>query len=276
LTHYFFFFSWWEVPEHDKALLEGICKHGVGRTDLIIEDAELPFYHVKQILTDGVEEIQTEEGEMNLFKFVWPRDLVVARRIDSLCELVLNPKPLSIRQTRKRKSAPGAGRGGRRKKTSADAVPQDGDDQAAKSEELSEEEAFDSEEDADEEDEGNVQSFAADNFSEQSKYERNQHSWREIALNEMPMEEANKHQQAPLAAQSWPVENRFIIENAPVEKVLTEEKVLYKEAILNDSHMEDVEKYAVQKNEPVEKVVEETKTLGSGAEASGPVLKSGD
>lgn len=260
---------------------------------------------------------------MNLFKFVWPRDLVVARRIDSLCELVLNPKPLSIRQSRKRKSPSNGGRGGRRKKTRADVVPEIGDDQAAKSEELSEVEAFDSDEDADEEDEGNVQSIAADQHADESNYERNQHSWREIALNKMPMEEASlpqaSSQQAPLQqaslqqaplhepylqqapfheahsqqasiqqaplhqvpAQSWPIENRFPIENATTEKALTEEKALYQEAIIKNNHMEDVNKYAMnnedaKKVEPVENVVEETKTLGSGAETSVPVWKSGE
>ncbi|KAI8974348.1 P-loop containing nucleoside triphosphate hydrolase protein [Pilobolus umbonatus] len=82
--------SWWLVPDHDKALLEGISKHGMGRSDLIIEDPELPFYHIKQSRI-----VDNDEDHLN-----WPRDLVVARRIDALCELVLNPKPMSKRQTK--------------------------------------------------------------------------------------------------------------------------------------------------------------------------------
>ncbi|KAI9257448.1 hypothetical protein EDC94DRAFT_179478 [Helicostylum pulchrum] len=110
--------SWWEVPKHDKALLEAICKHGIGRTDLIVDDPELPFYHVKQTLLEDGDETEDDDEKKLDGRFVWPRDLVVARRIDSLCDLVLNPKPLTIRQTRKRKSGPGSGVDGRKKNKS--------------------------------------------------------------------------------------------------------------------------------------------------------------
>ncbi|RCH91729.1 choline dehydrogenase 7, partial [Rhizopus stolonifer] len=150
--------SWWEVPKHDKALLEGICKHGVGRHDLIIEDPELPFYHVKQSFIQGTEEAQSLEEEADSSKFVWPRDLVIARRIDSLCDLVLNPKPFTIRQTRKRKTGTDTVEGSPIKK-----VFREGDGN------LSEE--YEYEGDADEEDEeGNVLSNAADDIPEREEY----------------------------------------------------------------------------------------------------------
>ncbi|KAI8883742.1 hypothetical protein K501DRAFT_86912 [Backusella circina FSU 941] len=101
--------SWWEVPAHDRALLEGISKHGFGRSDLLLEDAELPFYHIKQGLIEEYEEsnknLDGDEAAPVLEKLAWPKDIIIARRIDSLCELVLNPKPLSKRQNRKRKLA---------------------------------------------------------------------------------------------------------------------------------------------------------------------------
>lgn len=103
--------SWWKVPEHDKAFLQGICKHGVNRSDLIVADDELPFHHIKKQIesTHEASEAKNEEGEEGATdsEFLWPRDLVIARRIDSLCELVLKPKPLSKRgaTSRKRKAA---------------------------------------------------------------------------------------------------------------------------------------------------------------------------
>lgn len=87
----------------------------MGRTDLITEDPELPFYHVKQSLMDAGDDSLTEEQEDTSSKFVWPRDLVIVRRIDSLCDLVLNPKPLSARQMRKRKPDAGILEGQRKR-----------------------------------------------------------------------------------------------------------------------------------------------------------------
>lgn len=102
--------GWWKVPEHDNAFLQGICKHGVNRSDLIVGDEDLPFYHIKkQIEQNPV--ANDEDGEAaGETEFLWPRDLVIARRIDSLCELVLKPKPIGKRGggglSRKRKAAP--------------------------------------------------------------------------------------------------------------------------------------------------------------------------
>lgn len=104
-------FRWWKVPEHDKAFLQGICKHGVNRSDLIVGDEDLPFHHIKkQIETDHQASEANDEDDAAETEFLWPRDLVIARRIDSLCELVLKPKPVSKRAggagSRKRKNAP--------------------------------------------------------------------------------------------------------------------------------------------------------------------------
>jgi hypothetical protein len=89
--------------------LEGISKHGFGRSDLLLEDAELPFYHLQQGLIEEYEEsnknLDGEGAAPVLEELAWPKDIIIARRIDSLCELVLNPKPLSKRQSKKRKLA---------------------------------------------------------------------------------------------------------------------------------------------------------------------------
>jgi hypothetical protein len=94
------------VPSHDKALLEGISKHGIGRSDLLLEDPELPFYHIKQgIIEDYEEKNKDYDGDESAIvseKLAWPKDIIIARRIDSLCELVINPKPLSKRQMKRR------------------------------------------------------------------------------------------------------------------------------------------------------------------------------
>ncbi|KAI9278311.1 SNF2 family N-terminal domain-containing protein [Phascolomyces articulosus] len=105
--------SWWQVPRHDKGLLEGICKHGIGRHDLMINDPELPFFEVKQkiIQEESIQDPDTTGSETVMEKLQWPKDLVIARRIDALCDLVLNPKPQA-------KKATG---GGRKRKVKADA-----------------------------------------------------------------------------------------------------------------------------------------------------------
>lgn len=130
---------------------------------MIIEDPDLPFYHVKQSLVGDDEETEAEgeDDDKSTSKFVWPRDLVVARRIDSLCDLVLNPKPLTIRQARKRKSNTGSSTN--RKKTKVDPVK---NEEALSDEEMEEDEDEDA--DAEEEDEGNnAPSPAADEHYQQ-------------------------------------------------------------------------------------------------------------
>lgn len=96
------------MPLHDKGLLQGICKHGIGRNDLLLNDPELPFYDIKQrvVQEESIEDPEGEGAPTVLEKLAWPRDLVVARRIDALCEQVLRPKPPPKRpaSSRKRKN----------------------------------------------------------------------------------------------------------------------------------------------------------------------------
>ncbi|KAI9318061.1 P-loop containing nucleoside triphosphate hydrolase protein [Dichotomocladium elegans] len=96
---------WWEVPLHDKGLLQGICKHGFSRYDLLINDPELPFHVVRErMLREDKNEPQEDEGSGALLeKLLWPKDLVIARRIKALCDLVLNPKPAPRRSASSRK-----------------------------------------------------------------------------------------------------------------------------------------------------------------------------
>lgn len=96
---------WWEVPLHDKALLEGICKHGIGRHDLMITDKELPFHQVVQnnIEKSEINDPNLENTASMLIRIAWPKELVIQRRIDALCELILRPKQPQKRQIRNRK-----------------------------------------------------------------------------------------------------------------------------------------------------------------------------
>ncbi|CAO3677494.1 unnamed protein product [Rhizopus stolonifer] len=85
---------WWEVPLHDKALLQGICKNGIGRHDLMITDTELPFHTIVSLPSENGEPVNPEETTAEtLIRIAWPKDLVIARRIESLCELILRPRP---------------------------------------------------------------------------------------------------------------------------------------------------------------------------------------
>lgn len=99
---------------HDKALLEGICKHGIGRHDLMISDTELPFHQVVQnnIEKSEINDPNLENTASMLIRIAWPKELVIQRRIEALCELILRPKQPQKRQIRNRK----------RKTTDSDAV----------------------------------------------------------------------------------------------------------------------------------------------------------
>ncbi|KAI9346673.1 SNF2 family N-terminal domain-containing protein [Pilaira anomala] len=96
---------WWEVPLHDKALLEGICKHGIGRHDLMVNDTELPFHRIvqKNIENSSIVDPNLESTAAMLIRIAWPKELVIQRRIDALCELILRPKQPQKRQIRSRK-----------------------------------------------------------------------------------------------------------------------------------------------------------------------------
>lgn len=100
------------MPLHDKALLEGICKHGIGRHDLMISDTELPFHRIVEsnIEKSDISDPNLENTASMLIRIAWPKELVIQRRIDALCELILRPKQPQKRQirSRKRKAIPGS------------------------------------------------------------------------------------------------------------------------------------------------------------------------
>lgn len=93
------------MPLHDKALLEGICKHGIGRHDLMVSDIELPFHRIVQrnIENSSLVDPNLESTAAMLIRIAWPKELVIQRRIDALCELILRPKQPQKRQIRSRK-----------------------------------------------------------------------------------------------------------------------------------------------------------------------------
>lgn len=88
-------------------MLEGICKHGIGRHDLMITDTELPFHQIVQnvIESSDITDPNLQSTSAMLIRIAWPKELVIARRIEALCELILRPKPQKRQiRSRKRKS----------------------------------------------------------------------------------------------------------------------------------------------------------------------------
>lgn len=85
--------------------MEGICKHGIGRHDLMVNDTELPFHRIvqKNIESSSIVDPNLESTAAMLIRIAWPKELVIQRRIDALCELILRPKQPQKRQIRSRK-----------------------------------------------------------------------------------------------------------------------------------------------------------------------------
>lgn len=85
--------------------MEGICKHGIGRHDLMVNDTELPFHRIVQrnIENSSLIDPNLESTAAMLIRIAWPKELVIQRRIDALCELILRPKQPQKRQIRSRK-----------------------------------------------------------------------------------------------------------------------------------------------------------------------------
>lgn len=207
----------------------------MNRQELIIEDPDLPFYHVKKSLTEGGKEVEGEEGDLNLFKFVWPRDLVIFRRIDSLCDLVTNPKPLSMRASKKRKQIAGVrGSGGRKKKAKDETT--EGDDQTNRSD-LSEEEMNEYDDYADEEDDGNGQSsIAADSVSGDVQYEEETES----VIPHEPMEDVIQE-----SAMETSASINDLVNNEPIAVAASED-------IVNDDDAKMEVEQLIEKVEPKE------------------------
>ncbi|KAL1920993.1 uncharacterized protein VTP21DRAFT_11628 [Calcarisporiella thermophila] len=71
---------WWITGQHDKDFLVGLAKHGINRSDLILDDRELGFYWVRKQMEESNEEFQ------------WLKESQINRRIEHLCNLVLRGK----------------------------------------------------------------------------------------------------------------------------------------------------------------------------------------
>jgi hypothetical protein len=87
----------------------------------MLGDIELPFYHIKQQIMQDVSDPQSDEGKAQVkTQLAWPKDIVIARRIESLCELVLKPRPPPKRPASSRKRPhDGNGPRGKRSHTSS-------------------------------------------------------------------------------------------------------------------------------------------------------------
>jgi hypothetical protein len=74
----------------------------------MVNDPELPFNDIvkKNIESSELDDPNLETTSSMLIRIAWPKDLVIARRIDALCELILRPKPLKRPTARSRKRKP--------------------------------------------------------------------------------------------------------------------------------------------------------------------------
>ena len=74
----------------------------------MVNDTELPFHRIVQhnIEHSDLNDTNLENTASMLIRIAWPKDLVIQRRIDALCELILRPKQPQKRQIRSRKRKP--------------------------------------------------------------------------------------------------------------------------------------------------------------------------
>jgi len=114
--------NWWICGTHDKALLQSIAEYGILRPDLTISDPKYPF---KELIEKAREEEQKEavidmndkkDGTTNnnensssvqssSTRYIssnatqmekdWMKEMVIVRRFESLCDMVLNEKKVS-------------------------------------------------------------------------------------------------------------------------------------------------------------------------------------
>lgn len=91
----------------------------------MLGDIELPFYHIKQQIMQDVSDPTSDEGMAQVnAQLAWPKDIVIARRIESLCELVLKPRPPPKRPASSRKRPhDGNGPRGKRIHTTTSTLP---------------------------------------------------------------------------------------------------------------------------------------------------------
>lgn len=71
----------------------------------MVNDTELPFHRIvqKNIENSSIVDPNLESTAAMLIRIAWPKELVIQRRIDALCELILRPKQPQKRQIRSRK-----------------------------------------------------------------------------------------------------------------------------------------------------------------------------
>lgn len=71
----------------------------------MVNDTELPFHRIVQrnIENSTLADPNLESTAAMLIRIAWPKELVIQRRIDALCELILRPKQPQKRQIRSRK-----------------------------------------------------------------------------------------------------------------------------------------------------------------------------
>ncbi|KAI9176217.1 hypothetical protein H9P43_006582 [Blastocladiella emersonii ATCC 22665] len=87
--------DWWQSGAHDKTLLLGIAKHGYGRYEAIVQDPEFQFYALAESYravagaAPAVAPTASAAGTIN--GLPWPKETVLTKRIESLCQLV-NPR----------------------------------------------------------------------------------------------------------------------------------------------------------------------------------------
>ncbi|ORX92777.1 hypothetical protein K493DRAFT_263097 [Basidiobolus meristosporus CBS 931.73] len=114
--------EWWDFSIHDKALLIATAKHGLNQGDLVLNDPELPFGDSLNVssknsgasATKNTGNSSVSEPEDDVIEtkgrgdVTWLKESVAMRRLDHLCELVLNPlvNANARRSKRTRRSSP--------------------------------------------------------------------------------------------------------------------------------------------------------------------------
>eukprot|EP00833_Pecoramyces_ruminatium_P005243 jgi/Orpsp1_1/1179275/evm.model.c7180000068705.1 len=106
--------NWWVCGVHDKALLQSIAEYGILRPDLTISDPKYPFKELiekakkeeqKEAVIDMSDKKDNENSssvQSSSTRYIssnatqmekdWMKEMVIVRRFESLCDMVLNEK----------------------------------------------------------------------------------------------------------------------------------------------------------------------------------------
>ncbi|ORY07424.1 hypothetical protein LY90DRAFT_207702 [Neocallimastix californiae] len=109
--------NWWICGVHDKALLQSIAEYGILRPDLTISDPKYPFKELiekerekeqKEAVIDMNDKKENENSssvQSSGTRYVsshasqmekdWMKEMVIVRRFESLCDMVLNEKKIN-------------------------------------------------------------------------------------------------------------------------------------------------------------------------------------